>query len=141
MTKVHLFPTISTVHADTKLAGQTPGSSAAPAAFQVTLSTILTWMQNNLTQPTTAVQSVAPNGTISVPAGVLVDWIVIVSNGSARTVNIGTTAAGTDVADTEAIGATEDLRLQRGLHSGSSPVVLHFSGFTGLLNVKIYTRQ
>lgn len=140
MGRVHLFPTITTVYGDTKLAGQTPGNSGSPSAFQVSLNTILAWLAANLLPDTTTAQTVASGGTLTVPAATLVDWIVIVSDGTARTINIGTTSGGTDVADGETLATTTDLRLLKGLHKESGSLTLHFSGFTGNIQVKLYTR-
>lgn len=140
MGRVHLFSTLTTVYGDTKLSGQTPGNSASPSPFQVSLNTILTWLAANLTPDTTAAQTVASGGTLTVPAATLVDWIVVVSDGTARTINIGTSTGGTDVADGEALEAAVDLRLLKGLHKESGALTLHFSGFTGNIQVKLYTR-
>lgn len=83
-------------------------------------------------------QTVANNGTLTVPAGRLLRCIVVLQNGTSRTFNVGTTAGGLEVVDNATVQAAKDEPVGVLLHNQTASQVLHFHGFTGSLSVKLY---
>jgi hypothetical protein len=85
-----------------------------------------------------AVQTVANNGTLTVPAGRLLRYIVLIQNGTSRTVNVGLTSGGLEVVDGATVQATKDEPIGVLVHNQAASQVLHFHGFSGSLSVKLY---
>jgi hypothetical protein len=135
MAKVHLFPLISSLFADTRLPLQFPGNAQAPAASQVTLTTLLAWIQANLTNNVAATVSSATH-SINIPAG---RWLVgiAVSSATAQAFKCGL-SAGTDELVYEGIVDAGDVSTFSALlYGGTSGKTIHFSALAGTVTITL----
>lgn len=136
MGKVHLFPTKTVIYTDTKIAGQTPGNGDAATPFQIEMATVLQFIEDNIELKQTAmVTTGAPS--VAVAAGRLVEKIVVIGSGSG-TFKLGTTSGGTEILDGESYSTTPAVFAFDQYFASAG--ALHFSGFSGTLTVKIYSR-
>lgn len=140
MSLVHNFSLLSEVYADTRLPLQYPGNGAAAAPRQITLVTLLAWLQANLDLPDSGVsEATVTTGapSVAIAAGRLVEKIVVVGSTSG-TFNLGTSAGGTQILEAENYdGGGHVYAFDKYFLSAGS---LFFSGFSGTLTVKIYSR-
>ncbi len=140
MAQVHNFSLITQLYSDTRLPLQHLGNGQPAAARQFTLATLLAWLQANLTLPDMGVTTVtittgAPSTAIA--AGKLVEKIVVIGS-SGGTFNLGTSSGGTQILDGENYDtAGQVYAFDKYFGSAGS---LFFSGFSGTLTVKIYSR-
>lgn len=140
MSQVHNFPLITTIFPDTRLPLQYPGDSFPPAPRQIEIATLLGFIEANLNIASAAPQTATITGastSVSIPAGRLVEKIVVLGSG-AGTFNLGSTAGANNILDTadyDADGAVHTF--DRYFHAAGA---LHFSAFSGTLTVKIYSR-
>lgn len=139
MAEVHLFTddTRSVLPLDAAFPLQRLGGGLSPAPRSVDIPLLVATVAAYLSlEP--EVQTVANNGTLTVPAGRLLRTIVVLQNGTSRTFNVGTTSGGLEVVDNATVQATKDEPVGVLLHNQLSTQVLHFHGFTGSLSVKLY---
>lgn len=137
MAKVDTFSALSTLYADTSIAGQTPGNGAAKTPFQIALSVLKAWLYANwsglLAPASIASGSV---GSQAIAANTLVTHIIITSTG-AGTVNIGTSSGGTQISAAEPyVNGTICFVANEAFTSSAT---LYFSGHSHTLTVKIIT--
>ncbi len=129
MSKVHTFPLITTLYADTRLPLQYPGGGNAPEALQVELDVLRAYIQDNLNLSTTASVS-ASTYTFSIPEGC---WLVgiAVESASAQTFKCGL-SAGTDELIYEGIvGAGDVSSFGVLLYGGTAGKTIYFSALSG----------
>lgn len=131
MAKVHLFPLVSSLFSDTRLPLQYLGGGNTPAARQVSLATLLTWMEANLPLLTsTSVNVSASTYTYTLPAG---KWLIAfaVSSSSDQEFNVGF-SSGTDEyiqAGNVTGGGSESFGAP--IFGGAAGKTLYFSGLSG----------
>jgi hypothetical protein len=135
MAKVHLFPLVTSLFADTRLPLQFPGNAQPPAASQVTLATLLAFIQANLTNNTAATVSSATH-SMSVPAG---KWLVGIAVQSATTQAFKCgLSAGTDELVYEGIVDAGDVSTFSALlFGGTGGKTIHFSALTGSVTITL----
>lgn len=139
MAQVHTFPLTTNLFPDTRLPFQFPGNGGSPAAKQVELSVLLAWIETNMAVPSGVQTATITSGSSSaaVSSGKLVEKIVVIGTG-AGTFNLGTTVGGSDILAGESYDTGGVVYVFDKYFNAAG--ALHFSGFTGTLTVKIYSR-
>jgi hypothetical protein len=135
MAKVHLFPLLSDVYSDTRLPLQYPGNSQPAAASQITLATLLTWVNANLgfnTQATVASESHSMN----IPAG---KWLVgiAVQSATAQTFKCGLSSGTDELVYEGIVGAGDVSTFSALLYGGASGKTIHFSVLAGTVTITL----
>lgn len=135
MAKVHLFPLITELFSDTRIPLQYLGGSNSPAASQMTLATLLEWIEENISiQNSTSVAVSASTYSYAIPAG---KWLVGIAAGSssAQTFKCGL-SAGTDELIYEGIVAGGDTSsFSVLLYGGASGKTIYFSALSGTVTL------
>jgi hypothetical protein len=141
MAQVHLFPLDNNLHADTRVPFQFRGGGQGAAARAFQLSALVSFMQDNLAIPNVGpneatVTLAAPN--VIIGAGVLVEKIVVIGT-TTGTFQLGTTPGSSNILDNSSEYTPNGtvFAFNQYFHAAG---LLCFSGFTGTLTVKIYTR-
>lgn len=137
MSKVHLFPEISSLSAGFKLPLQYIGTSETPAKRQVPDTVLLAWIQANITFPITfSVASATITGgspSISIAAGRLVLGMLVTGSGSG-TFDVGTAPGGSDILAGESYSTTPAFFFVPWYFDSLG--TLNFDNFSGTLTVK-----
>ena len=139
MAKVHTFPLVSDLYSDTRLPLQYLGGGESPAASQVALSTLLTFLEANLAFPSgpVTISSATITGasnSMAIPAGRILSKVVVVSAGH-DDFQLGTTDGGSElVEDGQSSTAGEVYVLERYFVSSGT---IYFTGMSGNLTVKL----
>lgn len=125
MAKVHLFPLINQVYDDTRLPLQYPGNSQPVAASQVTLLTLLAYINANLDFST---QQTLQGGaqTMQVPAGKWLIGIAVYSSGEIQ-VTCGLTNGGNELIYEGFVTSGETNTYGTLLYTGNSAKTLYFN--------------
>jgi hypothetical protein len=143
MAQVHTFSLITQLYEDTRLPLQFLGGGNTPAARQVELSTLLAWIESNITVASaftvTTSSITSGSNTIAVGAGKLISKIVIIGSASG-TVSVGTSSGGTQILEAESYDTDGAVfAVDRYFHSSGT---LYFSGFGAhTLTVKLIQIQ
>jgi hypothetical protein len=126
MAQVHTFSLITQLYEDTRLPLQFLGGGNTPAARQVELSTLLAWIESNITVP-------------SAFAVKLISKIVIIGSASG-TVSVGTSSGGTQILEAESYDTDGAVfAVDKYFHNSGT---LYFSGFGAhTLTVKLIQIQ
>lgn len=123
--KVHLFPLLGEVHDDTRLPLQFPGNSQPPAASQITLLTLLAYINANLDFSTQQNLSSGAQ-TMQVPAGKWLIGIAVYSAGDMQ-VLCGLTNGGTELIYDGFVAAGETNTYGTLLYTGNAAKTLYFN--------------
>ena len=135
--RVDLFSLETVLYDDTAFPIQARGNSRPAAPRGVPFSLLRQALENTINLEPDE-NTVATGGSLTLPAGRLLRHIVVFSNGTSRTLNIGTSPGGTDVANGETIAATTDYVQMTAIHNHAASTVLYFHGFTGSITVKLF---
>ena len=84
----------------------------------------------------TSATTIVNGTTVVVPANKQILSIGVTAAVGSRTLNVGTSVAGTDVVDGEVIPTNTDYNLPVGIFT-STGLTLHFSGFIGTVRIYI----
>ncbi len=139
MSKVHTFPLITEIFADTRIPLQYLGGGNGNAPRQFELSVFLAWIEGNITIPDgpVSISSATINGgsnSMAIPAGRILSKVVVVSSGHDEFA-LGTTNGGSELLeDGQSSSSGEVYVLER--YFGSSGTI-YFTGMAGNLNVKL----
>lgn len=135
MAKVHLFPLVSDVYSDTRLPLQYPGNGAPAAASQVTLATLLAFVNANLGFNTQATVSSATH-SMNIPAG---KWLVgiAVQSATAQTFKCGLSAGTDELVYEGIVGAGDVSTFGALLYGGTSGKTIHFSALSGTVTITL----
>lgn len=131
MARVHLFPLITDLYADTRLPLQFLGNSQSPSASQVELSVLLQWIEDNISLPfSQSVSNSSATYTFAVPAG---KWLIgiAVGSASAQTLDIGLSAGTDEIVQQGSVGAGGTSTFGALLYGGASGTNVYFSNLTG----------
>lgn len=144
MAQVHTFSIISELFTDTRLPLQYQGGGNPPAASQVTLATLLAWLQDNLDFPTgdaVAAQQIDDGDSLAIAAGTLIEVIVFEFASGARTVKVGTSAGGDQILEETVIAANSELSHTVNRYFTNSGTSLHFTVTGGPVSVLVFKRM
>jgi hypothetical protein len=140
MPQVHTFSLFTDLSDDTRIPIQYLGGSNSPAPRQFELSTLLTWIEANLTlpaSPVTVESATINSGTtsIAVAAGKLVAKVIVVGSASG-TFDMGTSGSGNEILDNENYDTNGAVyAIDQYFHTSGA---LHFSGYgSDTLTVKL----
>jgi hypothetical protein len=136
MAKVHLFPLLSNVYSDTRLPLQFPGNSAAPAASQVTLATLLAWVNANLAFNTAATVATATH-TMTIPAGKWLVGIAVQSSSAAQAFKAGLSSGTDELVYDGIVDAGDVSTFSALLYGGTTGKTIHFSALTGTVTITL----
>lgn len=139
MSKVHLFPLITNVYSDTRLPLQYPGNSQPPAASQVAMSTLLTWIEANLNITNGSSATIATSTyTFNIPAG---KWLMAVAaeSATAQTFKCGLTAGTDELIYEGIVGAGGISSFSMNIFGGTAGKTIYFSALSGTVTLSFLT--
>lgn len=136
--KVHQFPLVSDLYADTRLPLQFPGNGQQPAPKQVTLALLLSWIQARVGVKSRLVTVAGSTYAYSIPSGV---WLVAyaIEGPTSFVFNVGNAPGGNDITfeGVHTGGSADSFPLS--LYGGDSGKTIYFSGLSGTNDIVFLT--
>lgn len=139
MGKVSLYTTVGTLYTDTRLPFQFRGGGQPNGQYALELSTLIDFIAAN--PPGVIAASMSGGaGTVSIPDERLVQGFVILAGSGSGTISVGRTVGGTDIFSSEAYDTSSASQEFGCFEYFDAAAPLYFSGFSGTITVKVYTR-
>jgi polyisoprenoid-binding protein YceI len=137
MPVVHGFTIDNELYLDTRVPFQYRGNGKSAAARAFELSALVSFLEANIALPGAPSQATVTlaSSAVAISGGKLLEKIVVIGSGPFF---LGTAAAGTDIIDAGTAQTTGAVFVVDRYFLTSA--TLHFSGFSGTLTVKLYTR-
>lgn len=133
------YTPVSPLYTNTRVPFQYRGGGLPNGQFSFELSTLIEFLAAN--QPGVIPATITGGSpSVNIPAGRLVDTIVILLGSGSGVVNIGTSLGGSQIFENEIYDTTSESNEFGCKHYFDTLSPIYFSGFTGTLSVKIFTR-